>query len=381
VAIRNEVYIEPELTAERTQIQRILQSRAFRTSELQRNLLAYLADKSIAGTADQLKEYTIGLDVFAKPESYDPRHESVVRMHAARLRQKLADYYHNEGTDDGIFVDLPKGAFKLTFENRAVKPESEAAPAAAVSVPAPARRSLPWKPVLAGLFVLALALSVWRMRPAPVSVPELPPDLSQLWAPLVASSRPLMVCLSTSQEGITGAGTATGAFLLGQFLAQQKKNAMITRSDLLSVPELMVNNMIFVGSTVGVHQTEPVFSGLELRLAKDGIHNLRPRAGEPALIADKADENGDTEETYALITHAPGLHGNGENLYLSGNQISSVMAGVQAFTDPAIAHAVFSKMKHDGSIPRFYQLVLRIRTMDSMPVDISYVLHRSLGSQ
>src|SRR6267154_3169523 len=107
-----------ELEATQAQIQRILQSKAFRTSEVHRNLLSYLAEKSLSGTADSLKEYTVGLDVFSKPESYDPRQESTVRMHVARLRQKLAEYYRTEGIDDPIIVDLPKGGFKVTFEPR-----------------------------------------------------------------------------------------------------------------------------------------------------------------------------------------------------------------------------------------------------------------------
>src|SRR5207244_9870000 len=110
--------LEQEATL--AQIQRIVQSKAFRTSEVHRNLLNYLAEKSLAGASDSLKEYTVGLDVFAKPESYDPRQESTVRMHVARLRQKLAEYYRTEGVEDSILVDLPKGGFKLTFE---VRPE------------------------------------------------------------------------------------------------------------------------------------------------------------------------------------------------------------------------------------------------------------------
>jgi len=78
-----------ELEATQAQVQRILQSKTFRTSEVHRNLLSYLAEKSLSGTADSLKEYTVGLDVFSKPSSYDPRQESTVRMHVARLRQKL----------------------------------------------------------------------------------------------------------------------------------------------------------------------------------------------------------------------------------------------------------------------------------------------------
>src|SRR5512137_2740590 len=86
------------------QVRRILQSKAFRTSEVHRNLLHYLSEKSLSGEAESLKEYTVGLDVFAKPESYDPRQESVVRMHMARLRQKLAEYYRTEGAEDPIVV-------------------------------------------------------------------------------------------------------------------------------------------------------------------------------------------------------------------------------------------------------------------------------------
>src|SRR5579863_8294272 len=123
-----------ELGATQTQVQRILQSKAFRTSEVQRNLLAYLADKSLAGTSDSLKEYTVGLDVFGKPASYDPRQESTVRMHVGRLRQKLAEFYRTEGIDDPIVVDLPKGGFKVTFEPRAEPRQAE--PVAAPLAPA-----------------------------------------------------------------------------------------------------------------------------------------------------------------------------------------------------------------------------------------------------
>src|ERR1700675_1190296 len=119
------------------QVRRILESKAFRTSEVHRNLLNYLAEKSLSGDADSLKEYTVGLDVFAKPSSYDPRQESVVRMHMARLRQKLAEYYRTEGATDPVIVDLPKGAFKVTFEPRPIPVEAEPPPAPIVQLPPP----------------------------------------------------------------------------------------------------------------------------------------------------------------------------------------------------------------------------------------------------
>src|SRR5499427_10401184 len=110
-----------ELDANQLQVQRVVASKTFKTSEVHRNLLTYLAEKSLSGEAQNLKEYTVGLDVFGKPSSYDPRQESVVRMHVGRLRQKLAEYYRTEGADDPVVVDLPKGGFALTFEPRPAK--------------------------------------------------------------------------------------------------------------------------------------------------------------------------------------------------------------------------------------------------------------------
>ena len=102
----------PAQDATHAQVERILQNKNLRLSEVQRRLLLYLVEKSLAGEADDLKEYAIGVDAFGKPPSYDPRQESVVRMHVARLRQKLSDYYHTDGAADPILVDLPKGGFK-----------------------------------------------------------------------------------------------------------------------------------------------------------------------------------------------------------------------------------------------------------------------------
>jgi hypothetical protein len=86
-----------------------------------RNLLAYLSDKALSGTADNLKEYTIGLDALGKPASFDPRQESVVRMHTARLRQKLAEYYRNEGIDDPI-ISICRRAGSRSLSSRASRP-------------------------------------------------------------------------------------------------------------------------------------------------------------------------------------------------------------------------------------------------------------------
>jgi hypothetical protein len=366
-----------ELEATHAQIQRILQSKAFRTSEIHRNLLSYLAEKSVSGTSDGLKEYTVGLDVFAKPDSYDPRQESTVRMHVGRLRQKLGEYYRTEGVDDPILVDLPKGGFKLTFEPREVRAETVPEP---VTVGAPGRWAL-----IAGL-LLAVGLAVYfgvRLRQVQYAR-EWTPELKQLWEPFISAKRPLIVCLSTPLPGSSEAGTATGAVLLGQFLGMlHKQDVLITRSDQIAAPEVAMGNVVFLGPVAGNRQMQAMSADRPFVLEPEGIRNMNPAPGEPELFADKPPHDPqDTEESYALISRVPGLYGNGEVLYLAGNRISSITGEVQAFTDAMFAKTLVSKMrKTDGSLPHYYQVVLKIRSMDTMPIDVSYVLHRELPDQ
>lgn len=423
-----------EQEASQTQVERILQSKAFRTSELHRNLLSYLTERSLAGTAESLKEYTVGLDVFGKPASYDPRQESVVRMHTARLRQRLTEYYRTEGCSDPIVVDLPKGGFRLTFERREIP--AEPVPVAIPEPPRPYASLHSREIVLAALLVAAIAvgailgLRLWRLEriqasPSPLETAAWTPDLQQLWGSILATPRPLMVCLGipptvrvpglgfvldpslkdwsdatqskalaslkqalhgaaapTPSYSFTGAGTASGAFELGQFLAPRKQNVLLTRSDLLSLPEVIMDNVVFLGPVANNRQIQAISPNQELVLEPGGIRNLSPQPGEPAFLADSTPRNlPGGEETYALVSHVPGLYGNGDLLYLSGNQIAGTMAAVRALTDPTLARALVSKLKtSSGKIPRFYQLVLRVRSMDNMPIEISYVFHRDLST-
>src|SRR5690348_1125971 len=107
--------------AARAQVERILASKTFESSDVHRRLLQFLCEKSLNGEADRLKEYTIGIEAFGKPESYDPKQDSIVRLQVGRLRQKLAVYYQSEASGDGLVVSVPKGAFKLAFEPHGVE--------------------------------------------------------------------------------------------------------------------------------------------------------------------------------------------------------------------------------------------------------------------
>jgi hypothetical protein len=152
----------------RAQIQRLIVSQTFEASDAHRLLLAYLAEQSLSGQADRLKEYTVGIEALHKPESYDPQQDSIVRAHTGRLRLKLREYYATEGKDDPIVVELPKGGFKLVF-HRVAPLESHLAFDDTVDAVSPARSDkdlgpffirLPW--VLSAVFATAsLILGYW----------------------------------------------------------------------------------------------------------------------------------------------------------------------------------------------------------------------------
>jgi hypothetical protein len=365
------------------QIQRIVESKAFRTSEIQRNLLQYLADKALAGEGDSIKEYTIGLDVFSKPASFDPRQESSVRMHVARLRQKLAEYYRTEGIADTLIVDLPKGGFRLMFEER----ETAVAAESVVDEAKPRKAMLAWSTAALLTVVVGVGFAFYAMggsdAPAAASAtvveePVMSAELDELWAPFFNSPRPILVSLTAERDSASGAGTANGAFFLGQFLTpNRKREVVVTRSDQISMPEIAMDNVVFVGPTAGIRQIESIPMSAPLVLDAKGVRNVKPRPGEPAFLADKiGTADGSPEETYALVSHVPGLYGNGQILLLEGNRTSSVMAAVKSFTDPGLARRMSEALKAGGKLPRFYQVVLRVRSMDEMPVEVVPVLQR-----
>jgi len=108
--------LSPE--AVQNQVERILGSEKFARSKRLRSLLRFTVQQTLQGHADTLKEYVIGTEVLKKPDSYDPRRDSLVRVLASRLRVKLKEYYNNGGSDDPLVIEFPKGKYVPRFQRR-----------------------------------------------------------------------------------------------------------------------------------------------------------------------------------------------------------------------------------------------------------------------
>ncbi len=118
-----------ELAEIRAGLERILASSGFASSPRRTRLLRYLVERAISGQGEQTTEYGMGLDVFDRPPSFDPRLDSIVRTETSRLRQKLKEYYSSQGQTETVLIEIPQRSYAPSIGFRP--------PAPAPAVPAP----------------------------------------------------------------------------------------------------------------------------------------------------------------------------------------------------------------------------------------------------
>ena len=100
----------------RTELDRIVSSKSFRQVDRLQRFLVFIVEETLASRGDRLKEYLVGVDVFGKDVNFDPRMDPIVRVQARRLRMRLASYYQNEGHNDPVLIELPKGGYAPIFK-------------------------------------------------------------------------------------------------------------------------------------------------------------------------------------------------------------------------------------------------------------------------
>ena len=145
----------------RAALDKILASPGFATADRISRFLRYTVEETLHGQTDKLKESLLGIDVFGRKPTYDPRVDAVVRTEAVKLRARLRDYYATEGREDEIVIDLPKGGYIPAFRYREKPSLESAAPVGAE----PQRRD--WKPAIATVLAVAvLAGSIYLISKA-----------------------------------------------------------------------------------------------------------------------------------------------------------------------------------------------------------------------
>jgi len=107
------------------ELERLLRSEGLRYSGRLNRFLKFVVEQRLAGNANQIKESVLAVEIFDRDPSYDSHADSIVRVEARRLREKLDRYYAGEGKDDPIIIALPKGSYAPTFACRTALAEAE----------------------------------------------------------------------------------------------------------------------------------------------------------------------------------------------------------------------------------------------------------------
>jgi len=100
-----------------SQLEKVLASPGFIHSDRMARFLRFTVDQALKGHASGLKETVLGMEVFDRSSSFDPRVDTIVRVEARRLRSKLKEYYEGEGRGDPVLIDFPKGSYVPTFSS------------------------------------------------------------------------------------------------------------------------------------------------------------------------------------------------------------------------------------------------------------------------
>jgi hypothetical protein len=99
-------------------LHRVAAAPRFQKSKRLRELLLYLGERSLQDPAYILREQEIGVDVFGRSADYDTSHDTLVRVQVSQLRKKLQEHFSEEGRDEPLVIEIPKGNYVPVFRPR-----------------------------------------------------------------------------------------------------------------------------------------------------------------------------------------------------------------------------------------------------------------------
>jgi hypothetical protein len=178
---------------ERAELEAVLSSPHFVRAPKLAHLLGYLCERLFAGETNQVKEYSIGVEVFHRGAGFDQDSDSIVRVEANRLRKRLAEYYAGDGVSHSLQITIPLGQYVPEFVPNPNAPALAKSPspdppfAMAIAPPVPFQRRIRIRTavliVVAGLLAVASVVTWWMLRQSRLSssaaVPVAPADLTK----------------------------------------------------------------------------------------------------------------------------------------------------------------------------------------------------------
>ena len=402
------------------QIERLTKSHSLHSSESLCKLLRYLAEHSLDHPGIALKEYQIATEVLGRPPGFDPQSDSTVRVQAGRLRVKLTEYYTQEGVDDPILVEIPRGSYTLTFH---LRPSKSAIPLVPTPYIEPKQKALEPAPqtrgwaiavvvlsvLLAASFIASAVLLSQRTRAQVASGQPVTIEYQVFWNRFVNSPQQPWVIFSNGsfvgrpETGMRyfNAATDTRSFILdhytgvGEVLAIHQLDHVfnmlnrplrVKRGALFSLDDAKNNDLIFVGSPsenltlAEIPGTQDfVFQRLDSGPRKGdlAVLNVHPLEGEPKIfLATPA--NQPTTEDYAVVSLLPGLDPSRSILILAGNSTFGTQAAVEYVCREDSIKELLQRLKvSKASDLKPFEALLHVKIVHGVPVMTDLISVRS----
>jgi hypothetical protein len=180
----------------------VLSSGPFRNTQQCQNLLRYIVQHTLAGEDHLLRERVIGAEVFRRSSDYEPGEDPIVRLRAAEVRKRLAQYYQGNSEPFGIHIEVPPGSYRASFQRRDEAPATVPEPALPSQVPPVAPTSVPL--LQAGAIPRVGLLIGGGLLIAAVAVVFLLWDSSQtasfhaFWGPWTSGSKPVIIAIGSN---------------------------------------------------------------------------------------------------------------------------------------------------------------------------------------
>ena len=183
----------------RREQKRIQDSHAFCNSPRAKEFLSYVIENVLEGRIEQLKERSIGVNLFHRAPTYVTGEDAIVRVKAAEVRKRLAQYYSEDESAPEVKIEIPVGSYVPKFHWRPIT-EPEVSPVKAEVVEEVARRNAPrtkfrgWQIVVAASVLVILGV---MLATAIQKLAREKSQFDQFWAPVFSSGQSVLICLSS----------------------------------------------------------------------------------------------------------------------------------------------------------------------------------------
>lgn len=349
-------------------VERIAASPHFKTSARLCDFLFYISECAIREAPEDATEQQIGIRIFHRAPGYNSSEDSIVRTHARLLRQKLAAYFLEEGANEPIVLDVPKGHYIPVFHPRENAPApltAEIHPVTSVIVTSAAERPVTVAPtnrrklaaIGAACLVLILAgisaFVLWHSG-AKAAIPQT--AVEKFWAPLFGDE-PALVIYSNAQfvgdstnglryapaqtetsaqnppnlvDTYTGIGELSSVYSLTRLFDAHQANFILKRSMLMTWDEAKSKNLIFIGSIAENPSLRVLESTKDFSIMAApgiaGVVNHHPAPGEPDVYS-RAEHP--LKKDYAILAMLPGVQPGKRMLVFSGLTTFGTQAAVE----------------------------------------------------